>query len=175
MSGTNFTTRNFLKSDAQQVDQIKQNLDRSISSRNKIEEQTNRDLLDTFLISKNSVHIDNAAEDIKTNREHQEQSDSKVNVISGINSTITFKGKRLQKQDHPEIYRQYNEILKDEKLSAQEKSEKLEFLDRLIASRASLMTANESIMYGFKRRIYFSTSENRNEIFTELNKVEPFK
>ncbi len=172
---SNFNTRNFLKADAQQVDQIKQNLDASINAKDKLKEQTTRDLLDVFLTTENAVHIDNAAENIKSNREKQEHTDSKVQVISDIDSDITFKGKKLLKKDHPEIYAQYNTILKDSTLSEAEKTEKLAFLDRLIASRSSLLTANNSLMYTFKRRIYFSTAASRNTIFSELDKVEPFK
>ncbi len=170
-----FNTRKFLKADAQQIDQIKQDLDSSISSKNKIEEQTNRALLDTFLNTENSIHIDNAAENIQGNREKQKDSDNKVNVISDIDSDITFNWKKLLKKDYPEIYEKYNSILKNTTLSEKEKAEKLDFLDRLIASRASLMTANNSLMYTFKRRIYFSTTASRNAIFSELDKIEPFK
>jgi|GEM_PF-4542944 len=49
MSSNNFYQKNFKPSDAERVDSLKQNLNDSINKRDKIEEKTNRALLDTFL------------------------------------------------------------------------------------------------------------------------------
>ncbi|OQB39956.1 MAG: hypothetical protein BWY04_01487 [candidate division CPR1 bacterium ADurb.Bin160] len=59
-----------------------------ISSRNKVEKQTQQELLDVFLNSKNSEHIDKVTETIKESREKQGNV-NRVNVID-LSSTISF-------------------------------------------------------------------------------------
>ncbi|HRX63860.1 MAG TPA: hypothetical protein P5060_02015 [Candidatus Absconditabacterales bacterium] len=176
MSSNNFYQKNFKPSDAERVDSLKQNLNDSINKRDKIEEKTNRALLDTFLNEGNSKHIDNVAELIKQKRESQDSvSQNKLNVLKNISTNITFNGNTIKKSDHEEVYKKYNEILKDDSLSDSKREEELVNLDRILASRTVLLTESKSIQYIFKRRIYFTESVTRDYIFSELNQTEPFK
>jgi predicted N-acyltransferase len=130
--------------------------------------------LDVFLNSSNSEHIDNVTETIRKNREKQDRKD-KVNVID-LSSTITFdSGQKIKKNENEEIYQKYNEIAKDNTLSQQEKNQEFEKLDRFLATKVVLLTEQKSVLYSFKRRVYFTTMNKRDEVFSELNKNDPFK
>jgi hypothetical protein len=65
--------------------------------------------------------------------------------------------------------------LSDDSLSDENKEVELRKLDRLLATRTVLMTESKSIMYTFKRRAYFTEQSTRNDMFDELNTIEPFK
>jgi hypothetical protein len=145
----------------------------SISGRNKVEKQTQQELLDVFLNSKNSEHIDKVTETIKESREKQDNVD-RVKVID-LSSTISFDSScKIKRVENKEIYDKYNEIAKNSNLNDQEKNQEFEKLDRLLATKIVLLTEQKSVLYSFKRRAYFSNEATRDEVFAELSNREPF-
>jgi len=167
-----FKSRDFYKSDMNRADELMSRLNK-ISSRNKVEKQTQQELLDVFLNSKNSEHIDKVTETIKESREKQGNV-NRVNVID-LSSTISFDSSwKIKKVENKEIYDKYNEIAQNSNLNDKEKNQEFEKLDRLLATKIVLLTEQKSILYSFKRRAYFTNEAMRDEVFAELSNHEPF-
>ena len=81
MKVNSFNQRSFKPSDAKQVDLLKKNLENNINKRDKVKEETSRELLDAFLNNNNSEHITAVARQVEEARKNQPDHKNKVNVI----------------------------------------------------------------------------------------------